>query len=301
MATRSTRNLVRTNIVKQTLLLLAFASSLFASENDIKFMQENATGGFVEKTLPADASVFKSELDIIAADITDATPDGRALITAADANPFTDAEQSKLASALTNEEQTIAGIQTFTDPIEALAGVNLRNDSNLTLYGGDIFLDQGGRIAIGTKSFNLDGAGEMQLNSHLEFHSMTDAIDPDDTVVVGYPGSSATGRGPGIKMELATGSYWHAINLGDDFVVRNSGGEAMRADAASRVATFPGGYGTTARPTDPPDPPEGQHVIWQSTGAGHGAAGDVIIKITNGGTTKTHTLVDFSDITDEQP
>lgn len=50
--------------MKKTLLLLAFASSLFAAENDIKFMQENATGGFVEKTLPADATAFRSKLNL---------------------------------------------------------------------------------------------------------------------------------------------------------------------------------------------------------------------------------------------
>ena len=44
-----------------------------------------------------DADAWKSDLAIAAADITDATADGIALITSADANPFTDAEQSKLA------------------------------------------------------------------------------------------------------------------------------------------------------------------------------------------------------------
>jgi len=45
---------------------------------------------------------------------------------------------------------------------------------------------------------------------------------------------------------------------------------------------------------DPPDPLEGRTVIWQSDGVGSGDDGDVIVKITAGGVTKTITLIDFS-------
>lgn len=45
---------------------------------------------------------------------------------------------------------------------------------------------------------------------------------------------------------------------------------------------------------DPSDPAEGMHVLWQSDGTGSGDDGDILIKITAGGVTKTVTLVDFS-------
>lgn len=48
--------------------------------------------------------------------------------------------------------------------------------------------------------------------------------------------------------------------------------------------------------TDPSDPPEGHSVIWQSNGTGAGDDGDIMIKITAGGSTKTGTLIDFSAI-----
>ena len=48
------------------------------------------------------------------------------------------------------------------------------------------------------------------------------------------------------------------------------------------------------RSSDPADPAEGNSVIWQSDGTGSGDDGDIMIKITAGGTTKTITLVDFS-------
>lgn len=48
--------------------------------------------------------------------------------------------------------------------------------------------------------------------------------------------------------------------------------------------------------SDPGDPDEGHSVMWMSDGTGSGADGDIMIKITAGGTTKTITLVDFSAV-----
>lgn len=48
------------------------------------------------------------------------------------------------------------------------------------------------------------------------------------------------------------------------------------------------------RSTDPSDPAEGQSIIWQSDGTGAGDDGDIMMKITAGGATKTITIVDFS-------
>lgn len=45
---------------------------------------------------------------------------------------------------------------------------------------------------------------------------------------------------------------------------------------------------------DPADPPEGHSVSWMSDGTASGDAGDILMKITMGGVTKTVTLVDFS-------
>jgi hypothetical protein len=47
---------------------------------------------------------------------------------------------------------------------------------------------------------------------------------------------------------------------------------------------------------DPANPVEGQSVIWQSDGTDSGDDGDILIKITAGGVTKTATLIDFSAI-----
>ena len=47
---------------------------------------------------------------------------------------------------------------------------------------------------------------------------------------------------------------------------------------------------------DPANPAEGKWVIWQSNGNGSGDDGDIMVKITAGGVTKTVTLVDFSTV-----
>lgn len=57
-----------------------------------------------------------------------------------------------------------------------------------------------------------------------------------------------------------------------------------------------GGIGMIERSSDPPDPSEGSCVLWMSDGTGSGDDGDIMIKITAGGTTKTGMLKDFSEI-----
>lgn len=48
------------------------------------------------------------------------------------------------------------------------------------------------------------------------------------------------------------------------------------------------------RAVDPPDPVEGNCVIWMSDGTDAGDDGDLIVRITAGGATKLGTLADFS-------
>lgn len=55
-------------------------------------------------------------------------------------------------------------------------------------------------------------------------------------------------------------------------------------------------YRMTQQAADPDDPAEGKSVIWMSDGTGAGDAGDIMVKITSGATTKTTTLIDFSTL-----
>lgn len=47
---------------------------------------------------------------------------------------------------------------------------------------------------------------------------------------------------------------------------------------------------------DPANPADGSYIIWQSDGTGAGDDGDIMVKITAGGVTKTGTLVDYSTL-----
>ncbi|HCR16989.1 MAG TPA: hypothetical protein DIU35_05855 [Candidatus Latescibacteria bacterium] len=50
------------------------------------------------------------------------------------------------------------------------------------------------------------------------------------------------------------------------------------------------------RSSNPDDPPEGMAVMWMSDGTGDGDDGDILMKVTAGGSTKTATLIDFSAV-----
>lgn len=70
----------------------------------------------------------------------------------------------------------------------------------------------------------------------------------------------------------------------------------IQGDFASGALQFAGAITQHELSTDPIDPIEGSFVRWMSDGTGTGDDGDIIIKITAGGVTKTATLVDFSTI-----
>lgn len=77
---------------------------------------------------------------------------------------------------------------------------------------------------------------------------------------------------------------------------RVSGNQQIGISAAPWERIFVYESNLVEKSADPSDPAEGQSVMWQSDGTGTGDDGDILIKITAGGTTKTATLVDFSTI-----
>jgi hypothetical protein len=81
------------------------------------------------------------------------------------------------------------------------------------------------------------------------------------------------------------------INSGDGTAFLTNDGTYKTASEA-----IPALIGLTEKSSDPADPAEGKSVIWQSDGTETGDDGDILIKITAGGVTKTTTLVDFSAV-----
>ena len=78
-----------------------------------------------------------------------------------------------------------------------------------------------------------------------------------------------------------------ALNAGDHHYLWSG------ADTEIRTIEYLWGV---ERSSDPSDPPEGMHVLWQSNGTDSGSDGDILMKITAGSVTKTVTLIDFSAI-----
>ncbi len=77
----------------------------------------------------------------------------------------------------------------------------------------------------------------------------------------------------------------HASDTGIDYTYSDGGWRARG-----------GAYQFNALSADPPDPGDGEAIMWMSDGTGTGDPGDMLMKITVGSTTKTITLVDFSEV-----
>ena len=82
------------------------------------------------------------------------------------------------------------------------------------------------------------------------------------------------------------------IMLGDANVTEVYSHGACNFDSGN----FQGGLTIKELSADPSDPAEGTSTIWQSDGTATGDDGDILMKITAGGVTKTATLIDFSAI-----
>ena len=85
-----------------------------------------------------------------------------------------------------------------------------------------------------------------------------------------------------------------SVNSDDLFVDTSSGSVGIGHSSPDTTLDVNGAITARELSADPSDPDEGAHVIWQSDGTGSGDDGDIMIKVTAGGSTKTITLVDFS-------
>ena len=95
----------------------------------------------------------------------------------------------------------------------------------------------------------------------------------------------------GLDMQFSEGSGTNVADLSLNSIVGTaSGGFSW----STREEPRRDGLALVELSADPPNPPEGDTVIWQSDGTGSGDDGDIMMKITSGGSTKTVTLVDFS-------
>jgi hypothetical protein len=76
--------------------------------------------------------------------------------------------------------------------------------------------------------------------------------------------------------------------------ILNSGNVGIGVSSPNSTLHNAGAYTQEPLSSDPANPDPGHSVQWVSDGTGSGDAGDVLMKINVGGTTKTVTLVDYS-------
>lgn len=105
-----------------------------------------------------------------------------------------------------------------------------------------------------------------------------------------------------LKIRAATSQSANIIDInsssgsGDLLVMDSSGKVGIGVSSPDTVLDINGAITSRELSADPSDPDEGAHVIWQSDGTGSGDDGDIMMKITAGGVTKTVTIVDFSTL-----
>ena len=111
---------------------------------------------------------------------------------------------------------------------------------------------------------------------------------------------------PGLEFyENGTRKWIIFNNYGDDsldfktnsttrMVINQDGTVGIGTQSPASELHINGALTLTEKSSDPSNPSEGQSVLWMSDGTGTGDDGDILMKITAGGVTKTVTLVDFS-------
>lgn len=158
----------------------------------------------------------------------------------------------------------------------------------------------------GNEYFGVRADGAIKLRDHGPAHPPTIKAAPS-----GYGGAGAiyfggrTGRETRIGMSWAGGTSGVHVQSNGGFYISPTGDALSIPDVGlKRLAAGiwavrggeSGGAGLNLQElsADPADPPEGTYTQWMSDGTGSGDDGDIMVKITAGGVTKTATLIDFS-------
>ena len=168
------------------------------------------------------------------------------------------------------------------------------NDSNEILFNagngrvGNIY--QEGSLSTDPIVINSNGAISFRTDEN-------DRITIADTGAVGITndlqvdGEIQQGSVDYGAFEIQTSGQIYA----NDYIVANGGMRVgTSVDPGQGVLSVQRYITQFEQSADPADPAEGSYTLWMSDGTGSGDDGDIMMKITAGGTTKTVTIVDFS-------
>lgn len=167
--------------------------------------------------------------------------------------------------------------------------IRARDGDGLRLYddgGAGIFVQDGGYVGINTTPIERFHVAED--SSPLTFKLERTGTNPSALKLSALGNYTA--------MNAAVGARFDLLHKGYNGIRIIEGDVAVGAFNPNTKLDVGGAVTRRELSADPTDPDEGSHVVWQSDGTGSGADGDIMMKITAGGTTKTTTLVDFSAV-----
>ena len=189
------------------------------------------------------------------------------------------------------------------------------NGNYLSGDGGDegVFVDSSGNVGIGTASPDETVHIYSANNAYVRFESAINQSSGFQMYedVSGTPYGFSLFYDGGRTNDFLIQSKSHSALTTKVTIKRDTGNFGIGGDPGTAKLYVNGnvGIGTTAPDTklhvagamtqeplssDPADPDAGNSVQWVSDGTGSGDAGDVMMKINVGGTTKVITLIDYS-------
>lgn len=146
---------------------------------------------------------------------------------------------------------------------------------------------------------NVVDASDGTEDTGYAFWGLNDGVAEQFTFQTGYL-NVPTGVQPfGATLQLVGGTtgvgmYDDASDLG--VFVEDGGDVGINHSSPDTALDVDGAITARELSADPSNPDEGSWVIWMSDGTGSGDDGDIMVKITAGGSTKTTTLIDFSTL-----
>ena len=184
---------------------------------------------------------------------------------------------------------------------ERLKGIRSLSDAN-----ADVLVVKGGNVGIWTTEpdraldvagLTIFGAGDGGNNNEIMLRGQVQTTKRDLGVWHFSVRGDIGGDNDNLKIARFVDSGAGPVYQDIPFVIENSSGNVgIGTTAPATKLEVKGAITQSELSADPTDPAEGKSVQWQSDGTGSGDDGDIMMKITAGGVTKTTTLIDFSTL-----